>query len=129
MASKQSTVDHLLDQLAGAGDVTARKMFGEYGIYCDGKMVALVCDDQLFVKPTEGGGKIAGSTETGAPYPNAKPHFLISPDRWEDNEWLSDLIKTTARELPLPTPKKPKKRLKANCSCTKLRHCEQSEAI
>lgn len=110
MASKQSTVDHLLDQLAGAGDVTARKMFGEYGIYCDGKMVALVCDDQLFVKPTEGGGKIADSTETGAPYPNAKPHFLISPDRWEDNEWLSDLIKTTARELPLPAPKKPKKK-------------------
>jgi hypothetical protein len=26
---------------------------GEYAIYCNGKVVALVCDNQLFVKPTE----------------------------------------------------------------------------
>ena len=39
MASKQSTVDFLLDQFAGAGAVSAKKMFGEYGVYLDGKDV------------------------------------------------------------------------------------------
>ena len=46
MASQQGTVDYLLDQLAGAGGVSAKKMFGEYGLYCDGKMFAIVADDR-----------------------------------------------------------------------------------
>ncbi len=52
MASNQKTVDHILEQIKSASAVSARKMFGEYTIYCDEKVVALVADDQLFVKPT-----------------------------------------------------------------------------
>ena len=55
MASKQSTVDFKLDQIRAAGDVSARKMFGEYAIYCIKKIVGLVCDDRLFVKKTDAG--------------------------------------------------------------------------
>ncbi|MCX8508766.1 MAG: TfoX/Sxy family protein, partial [Rhodobacteraceae bacterium] len=43
--------DHVLEQIQGAGVVAIRKMFGEYGVYCDGKVVALVCDNQVFLKP------------------------------------------------------------------------------
>jgi TfoX/Sxy family transcriptional regulator of competence genes len=110
MASRQSTVDFLLDQITGAGDVTARKMFGEYGLYCDGKMVALVCDDQLFVKPTPSGRAFAGAVPEGSPYPGAKPHLLISGERWEDGEWLGELIRISAAELPLPAKKPRSKR-------------------
>jgi len=52
MATQQRTIDFLLEQASGAGAVTAKPMFGEYGVYVDGKMIGLVCDDQLFVKPT-----------------------------------------------------------------------------
>ena len=52
MATQQRTVDFLVEQVARAGAVTQRKMFGEFALYCDGKVVALVCDDELFVKPT-----------------------------------------------------------------------------
>ena len=55
MASQPGTVDFILEQASGAGAVSARKMFGEYTLYCDGKVVALVCDDMLFVKPTGAG--------------------------------------------------------------------------
>ncbi|RJT43728.1 TfoX/Sxy family protein [Legionella taurinensis] len=55
MSSKQSTIDFILEQITNAGTVYAKKMFGEYAIYCDDKVVALVCDDQLFVKPTTAG--------------------------------------------------------------------------
>lgn len=55
MASDKNQLEYVLDQIGKAGVVTAKSMFGEYGIYCDGKIVGLFCDNQLFVKPTERG--------------------------------------------------------------------------
>ena len=106
MASDLKTIDYLLDQLrAGGADVSARKMFGEYGLYLDGKMVALVCDDQLFMKRTQNGEALTGPIEEGSPYPGAKPHPLIDAERWEDADWLAELFRVTASELPAPKPK------------------------
>ncbi len=105
MATAQGTVDFILDQLASVGDVSARKMFGEYGVYSGGRMVALICDDQLFVKPTAVGRAFAGEIEEAPPYPGAKPCLLISADQIEDSKWLSELIRLSATELPLPKKK------------------------
>lgn len=55
MATPRRTVDFLLEQVTGAGAVTAKPMFSEYGVYVDGKKIGSVCDDQLFVKPTVSG--------------------------------------------------------------------------
>ena len=109
VASRQTVVDFLIGQMQGAGAVTARKMFGEYGIFLDGRMVALVCDDQLFVKPTNGGRAFAGHVDEASPYPGAKPCLLIPEDRWEDQQWLAQLILLSAAELPLPKAKKTKR--------------------
>lgn len=106
MATSQATMDFLLDQLAGLANVSAKKMFGEYCLYVSGKPVALVCDDQLFLKPTKAGRGMAQQAIEGAPYPGAKPHLLITADLWEDRDWLSQLIQETNHELPLPKPKK-----------------------
>ncbi len=105
MSSRQNTADFILEQIASAGSVSSRKMFGEYGIYCEGKIVALVCDDQLFVKPTEGGRKYLKKVVEKPPYPQAKPYFLVSGELWDDAQWLSELIRITASELPLPREK------------------------
>ncbi|WP_175855895.1 TfoX/Sxy family protein [Burkholderia anthina] len=102
MASNQGTVDFIVEQMAAAGTVSARKMFGEYGIYCDGKMVALVCDDRLFVKPTSDGRAFLGVCDEAPPYPNAKPHLVVAGERWDDREWLSTLVRITAAQLPVP---------------------------
>lgn len=106
MASKQSTVEYLSEQIARAGVIRYRKMFGEYAIYCDEKVVGFVCDDQLFVKPTAAGRELIDVLEEAPPYPGAKDYFLISPDQWEDHEFMSQLIRDTASELPLPKVKK-----------------------
>jgi TfoX/Sxy family transcriptional regulator of competence genes len=106
MSSSQTTVDFIVGQMIGAGDISFKKMFGEYGIYCDGKMVASVCDDKLFVKPTVGGRAYIGDVVEASPYPSAKPSFSISIEKLEDSKWLSELIKITAEELPLPVKKK-----------------------
>ena len=109
MASDESLVEFIADQMGDAGPVSYRKMFGEYAIYCRGKVVALVCDNQLFVKQTEGGRSYIGSIVEAAPYPGAKLHFLIG-DAFEDREWISGLIKITAEELPAPKPKRSRKK-------------------
>jgi TfoX/Sxy family transcriptional regulator of competence genes len=112
MASDKDQLNFVLEQMERAGAVTARPMFGEYGIYCDGKIVALFCDNQLFVKPTDKGRAFIGSPSEAPPYPGAKLWFLID-DKLEDRDWLSELIRLTARELPPPKPKKPPKKKKA----------------
>ncbi len=109
MATDRKTVDYLVEQMAAAGVVTAKPMFGAYGVYCDGKMIAIIDDEQLFLKPTVGGRALARDAEEAAPYPGAKPHLRLDADRWEDREWLADLVRVTAAELPAPKPpKRPK---------------------
>jgi len=106
MATSQSTIDFLLDQISGAGVVRARKMFGEYALYCDEKVVALVCDDTFFLKPTTAGKSFLGNVEEAPPYPGAKMYYLIEEEHWEDREWFTELITKTAEELPAPKRKK-----------------------
>ena len=91
MASEPGFVEYVCDQMSDAGRVTYRKMFGEYAIYCGGKVVALVCDDQLFVKPTLGGRAYIGEPVEAPPYPGAKLSFLIE-GHIDDREWLVGLI-------------------------------------
>jgi DNA transformation protein len=105
MASRQSTADFILEQIAEAGAVSAKKMFGEYAVYCDEKVVGFICNDQLFVKPTAAGKEFIGDFVEGFPYPRAKPHLLISGEKWDDNEWLTHLISVSAEQLPLPKKK------------------------
>jgi len=107
MASDKNFIEFIVDQMGNAGFISHRKMFGEYAIYCDGKVVALVCDNQLFIKPTEGGRAYIGNIVEAAPYPGAKLYFLIE-DAFEDREWISNLIKITAQELPIPKQKRSK---------------------
>jgi TfoX/Sxy family transcriptional regulator of competence genes len=112
MATDASFMEFLADQMAAAGDITFRKMFGEYALYCNGQVVALVCDNQLFIKPTPAGRAHIGSVTEAPPYPGAKMYFLIE-DAFEDRDWIAGLVRATARDLPPPgAKKKPKKKAK-----------------
>jgi len=105
MSSDENFVKFLAEQMEDAGVIRYRKMFGEYAIYCDEKVVALVCDDKLFVKPTEGGRSYISDVVEEPAYPGAKISFLIE-DKFEDKDWISELIRITGKELPAPKPKK-----------------------
>ena len=109
MPSEKSFVDFIVDQIENAGQITYKKMFGEYAVYCDGKVVALVCDNQLFVKPTTAGRAFIRNVIEAPPYTGAKTSFLID-DRFEDREWISNLIRITYKELPEQIIKRKKKR-------------------
>jgi len=105
VASGLHIVEFIAEQMENAGEITYRAMFGEYALYCDGKIMALVCDDQLFVKPTKAGRSFIGDVIEAPPYPGAKPYFLIE-DQLEDREWIGNLVRVTVEELPEPKPRK-----------------------
>jgi TfoX/Sxy family transcriptional regulator of competence genes len=107
MATNKDFVDFIVEQIENSGTITYKKMFGEYALYSDGKVVALICDNQLFVKPTENGRAFINDIKEAPPYPGAKMYFLIE-DKVDDREWLSELIRRTAGELPVPELKKKK---------------------
>ncbi|NOX75345.1 MAG: TfoX/Sxy family protein [Gammaproteobacteria bacterium] len=111
MASDLNFVEFVVEQIQNAGAIRHRKMFGEYALYCNDKVVALICDNQLFVKPTKSGRVFIGKVVEKPPYSGAKPSFLIE-DQIEDSDWISRLICVTEAELPLPKPKPKKKKIK-----------------
>lgn len=106
MACTQEFIGYLCQQLAGAGEISARKMFGDYGVYCDGKIIGLACDNQFFLKKTAAGEAVRPALREAPPYEGAKPHLLV--EDLEDGEGLARLVRETWAELPLPKPKKPK---------------------
>ncbi len=111
MASDQSFVEYVVEQMDAAGTVTHKKMFGEYGVYLNGKFFAAICDNKLFIKPTAAGRAFIGEVVEAPAYPGAKPSFLIE-EKLEDREWLCELVKVTVAELPEPKKKKSKSKEK-----------------
>ena len=108
MSTNREYVEFICDQAKSAGNLRFQAMFGEFAIYCDEKVVALVCDNQLYLKPTDVTRALIGTVVEAPPYPGAKPSFLIS-DLVDDRALLAKLFRLTAEALLAPRPKKPKK--------------------
>ena len=111
MASDRDFVEFVADQLGDECKTSYRMMFGEYVLYSKSKVVALICDNQLFVKATEEGRSFIGDVVEAPPYPGAKLAFLVQDDI-EDREWLTELISITEKALPKAKPKRKKKKNK-----------------
>lgn len=104
MASSIDFVEYVCEQISGAGEITYKKMFGEYGIYCNNKIIGVICDNQFFVKKTEAGASVCPDYEDAAPYTGAKAHFVI--DNVDDRQRMEQFISATYQELPPPKPGK-----------------------
>ncbi|WP_126974842.1 TfoX/Sxy family protein [Frigidibacter oleivorans] len=107
MATAPGTVAFLLEQMEPAGVVSARRMFGEYAIYLEGKVVGLVIGDRLFVKPTPGALALAGDVALERPVPQITPYLPV--EDVDDAGALVALIRAAWADLPVPPPKKPRK--------------------
>lgn len=77
MATRKETVEFILSKLRDAKRFSARAMFGEFALYADGAVVALICDDRLFVKILPASAALEEQCEKGEPYPGSKPHYLV----------------------------------------------------
>lgn len=107
MASSLSYVEFVMEQLSGAGTITQRRMFGEYGLYCDGKYFACVCGDRLLMKITPAGEAFMPDCPRGIPYEGGGEMFV--PDV-EDREKLVELTRVTCAVLRSKKPRKRKEK-------------------
>lgn len=106
MASNADFVQYIADQCSGAGEIIVRKMFGDYGIYCDGKIFGLICDNGFYLKPTDAVRPMLRELALRPPYDGAKDYFYITDI--DDRDYLSALVRETCKALPEPRPKKKK---------------------
>ena len=106
MATTQEFADKVCRRMAPFGDVRSRKMFGEYGLYCDGIFFAVICDDQLFVKVTPAGEAAFPQLPKASPYEGAKDYIWV--EDVDDRDTLTALTRLTCLALQA----QPKKRRK-----------------
>jgi TfoX/Sxy family transcriptional regulator of competence genes len=109
MSTQPETMEFILEQLGDHKRFTVRAMFGEYALYADGKVVALVCDDQLYVKILPASTALEEVCEKDAPYPGAKPHYLVEESQLSQMEELPGILLDVAAALPAKKPKAKKK--------------------
>ncbi len=109
MATDRDFIEYVTEQV-GLGDrVTSRKMFGEYALYLDGKVVAFACDNSLFVKPSAAATALAPGLPQRPPYPGAK-NYPVADELLDDTDALRQLVSDTAALMPAPKLPKPRKR-------------------
>ena len=104
MASSREYLDFIMEQLAGAGDVTCRAMMGEYIIYYRGKVIGGIYDDRFLVKPTPSAAVLMPEAVMEKPYEGAKEMLLV--DNVENREFLRELLEAVYGELPPPRKKR-----------------------
>lgn len=105
MSTDRDFIDYIAEQVGLGARFTHRKMFGEYALYVDEKVVAFACDNSLFVKPSAAATRLAPELPQRPPYPAAKD-YPVADELLDDGDALRRLILETAELMPLPKPKK-----------------------
>ena len=118
MATGIEFIEYVLEQAGFGARLTHKRMFGEYALYLDDKVVAFACDDSLFLKPTEAGRAVLPSVTAGTPYPEAKDYYVLD-EFLDDTPLLQRLLQATFDALPAPKPKSPRKTKRAKSSVGK----------
>ena len=110
MPTQKETIEFILAKLRDRSRFSARAMFGEYALYADGKVVALVCDDLLYVKILPASKDLECACEIGEPYPGAKPHYLVEEGQLSTMEDLPAILCAIAAASPDKKTKPKRKR-------------------
>ena len=113
MACDKDFIEYVLAKLGHAPRFTARAMFGEYGIYADGKIAGFICDNQLLIKPTPQSLALEDICEKDHAYPNSKLYYVVSEEQLDEPEIFCDIMFAITAATPdkkKKAKKKPKKK-------------------
>jgi len=105
MASNIDFVNFVIDQISGVGEISHKKMFGEYMVYVNQKPIILICDNTAYVKKLDCVKEFLETEETGFPYDGAKEHYILDID---NDETAKNIV--LALEKVIPVPKKKRKK-------------------
>ncbi|MBW4771322.1 TfoX/Sxy family protein [Prevotella jejuni] len=106
MACSLDFIEFVSSQIATAGTVRCRKMFGGYIVYVDEKPVVLVCDDIPYIKEHEAIKSMMSSAERGFPFKGAKEHYILDVSK---SDFAVNVVKALVEVLPYPKSRKKNK--------------------
>lgn len=108
MATDPSFLEYVADQSQLRDRLTHKKLFGEYALYVDGKVVAFACDNSLFVKPAAATRPMTADLPQRPPYPQARP-YPVADELLDEPDRLRELLLATWRAMPAPKSRAPRK--------------------
>lgn len=93
LSSDREIIDYLLQQMSAAGAVAAKPMFSKFGVYCDGKMVAIIGEDHLFLKSTAAGRSLASAPSLNTGDMNEWRRLGNRKQLANDRDWVCPIAK------------------------------------
>lgn len=108
MATSKEFHDYIVENLQKAGEISTRKMMGEYCVYFQGKLIGDICENILFLKPTEAVLRLMPEAERAYPYEGSKTLMVIVDDV-ENTKLMTEVLQEMYMELPEPKKKSKKK--------------------
>lgn len=91
--------DYIMECCCRAGEVTSKKMMGEYCLYISGKIFGGIYDNRFLVKQTETSKKLLSGCPLELPYEGSKSQmFLVS--EFENADFMKELLEGMHKDLP-----------------------------
>ncbi|MDE6301919.1 MAG: TfoX/Sxy family protein [Muribaculaceae bacterium] len=103
MACTPEFIYFVCDRLSPLGEVSSRKMMGDYVIYVNGKCVITACDNCAYIKKLPCVETMMVGAECGCPYPGAKEAYILD---FSDERKVIKIVETLWEQLPYPKPRK-----------------------
>lgn len=102
MATTLDFVEFVCEQTRGVGEISYKKMFGEYMVYVNAKPILLVCDNTVYVKMHEEVSSLLAEADSGNPFEGAKKHYILDIDNTELSQAVAEILE---RVTPIPIKK------------------------
>jgi len=106
MGTRKETAAFILEQLGHADRFSVKPMFGEFALYADGKPVAFICNDQLFVKILPESAALEDRCEKAPAYPGSKDYYLVPEELITGERKLAVMLLRMGESIPLPKARK-----------------------
>ena len=90
MVASASFADFLREQLAPLGPITLRRMFGKTGVFCDGLMLGMVTEDELYFRVDEHNAAAFEEARSSPPLNYGKQGRMIDLSFWRAPDRLMD---------------------------------------
>lgn len=102
MATTNEFINYVCEQLNGVGEVTYKKMFGEYMVYVNAKPILTVCDNTVYIKKLDCIEELMQGASLGCPYEGTKEHYILDID---DTDFSKGVVIVAEKAIPLPKKK------------------------
>lgn len=99
MATSKEYYEYITENLNKVGEITTRKMMGEYCVYYKSKLIGDICDNTFLIKQTKISLKFFGENEKAYPYEGSKTLMIVVDDA-ENTELLRQVFDGMYDELP-----------------------------